>query len=310
MAKCIEVMSDAMKAASTGGVISPTRLMAPLIDETGALALMPGSSVDPAVYGAKLISIHGDNPSRGLPAIQGFIVLFDHETGVPFALVEGSSLTALRTAAASGLATKLLAREDAKSHGIFGAGVQGAAHIDAINMARPDIHEILVWGRSPENVKTFVAEQSTRTGLTIRAAAPQEAGACDVVSTTTASRTPILKGAWLQPCAHINLVGAYTPETREADTDAMVRSKIYVDLMTSAMAEAGDILIPLAERAITKSNIVGEIGQVVAGERAGRETAHEITLYKSLGIVAQDLFAAHAVYKEALRLNVGSTVEL
>ncbi len=310
MATCIDVMADAMKAASTGGVESPARLFTPLIDGSGTLALMPGSIAEPGIFGAKIISILGDNLARELSVIQGFITLFDHGTGTPIALIEGSSVTAIRTAAASGLATKLLAHDAAKTHGIFGTGVQAASHIDAIAAARPNLRDVIVRGRSSEKTAAFVAKHARRTGLNIRqAATAEEAGSCDVVSTTTAATSPILKGAWLQPGAHVNLVGAYTPETREADTDAIIQSKIYVDLMHSALAEAGDLLIPINEGAIAQSAIVGEIGRVVAGERPGRVSETEITLYKSLGIVAQDLFAAHAVYLEALKQNTGTVVE-
>jgi ornithine cyclodeaminase len=310
MAACIDVLDDAMRAASSGAVSMPLRLFTPLADGTGSFGLMPGSMLDPPFFGAKVISLLPGNPAKGLPMVQGYVSLFDHESGKAVALIEGASVTAIRTAAASGLATRVLARKDARTHGIFGTGVQAITHIDAVNCAR-DIAEILVWGRDPEKTRQFAGQQSERVQRDVRATEdPAEAAGCDIVSTVTAATKPILKGDWLRPGCHLNLVGVHTPEAREADSRAIERSRVYVDLMESAMNEAGDILVPMGEGAIDRAHILGEIGQVLAGEVPGRNGDREITLYKSLGIVAQDLFAAAHIYAQALEEGAGIEVDL
>ena len=310
MAACIDVMADAMRSASSGAVSMPLRLFAPLADDSGSLGLMPGSTLDPPFFGAKVISLRFDNPAKGLPAVQGYVSLFEHETGRPVALIEGASITAIRTAAASGLATRELAREDARTHGIFGTGVQAVTHIDAIASCR-NIDRTVVWGRDAEKTGRFAAEQAERTHLAVTATDdPAEAAACDVVSTVTAATEPVLEGRWLHPGTHVNLVGVHTPQAREADTSAILRSRVYVDLMESALNEAGDLLIPIAEGAIELRHILGEIGEVLAGDVPGRTDDSDITLYKSLGIVAQDLFAAARVYARAVAEGAGVEVDL
>ena len=310
MAACIDVMADAMRAASAGAVAMPLRLFTPLADDSGSLGLMPGSTLEPPYFGAKVISLRFDNPAKGLPTVQGYVSLFEHDTGTPVALIEGSSVTAIRTAAASGLATRELARRDARTHGVFGTGVQAVTHIDAVACVR-DIDRVVVWGRDPEKVRRFAAQESARTELEVKATDdPAEAAACDVVSTVTAANEPVLEGEWLRPGCHVNLVGVHTPGAREADTEAVRRARVYVDLMESAMNEAGDLLIPIAEGAIGKAHILGEIGQVLAGAVAGRTGDGDITIYKSLGIVAQDLFAAARIYARALEEGAGVEVDL
>jgi ornithine cyclodeaminase/alanine dehydrogenase-like protein (mu-crystallin family) len=310
MAACIDVMADAMRAASSGAVSMPLRLFTPLADDSGSLGLMPGSTLEPPFFGAKVISLRFDNPAKGLPTVQGYVSLFEHDTGTPAALIEGSSVTAIRTAAASGLATRELARQDARSHGVFGTGVQAVTHIDAVSCVR-DIDRVVVWGRDADRTRRFAAQQAARTRLDVIATDdPAEAAACDVVSTVTAAAQPVLRGAWLRPGAHLNLVGVHTPDAREADTRVIQRSRVYVDLMESAMNEAGDLLIPITEGAIGEAHILGEIGQVLAGALPGRTGDSDITLYKSLGIVAQDLFAAAHIYARALEDGAGIEVDL
>lgn len=311
MADCIGVMQQAMVALSQGQVALPPRVIAPLADGSGLLAVMPGSCRDPAVDGAKLLTLLPGNRTAGRPAIQGVVLLFDHATGTPMALFDGAELTALRTAAVSGLATRLLARTDARSHGILGTGVQARMHIDAIHAARPLVTQVRVWGRDAGRARAFAAEQSTRTGLEIQAVEDAAlAACCDIVSTTTGATQPVLRGAWLREGAHVNLVGAHQPGDREADTATIVRSSVYVDLTQSAMTEAGDLLLPIIEGAFAKERIVGELGQLAAGQIAGRRSEAQITLFKSLGVVAQDLLAAWAVLERAVRAGTGTVMGL
>lgn len=309
MSECVDLMADAMKAASAGDVLVPPRIFMPLIDDSGGFGLMPGSASDPKTYGAKIISLHEDNPAAGRPMIQGFVTLFDHDTGAPVAIIEGGEITGIRTAAASGMATRLLARKNAATHGIFGTGVQAVTHIDAIAVARPGV-ETVIWGRDSDKAGALAEEQGIRTGQIIRVTDdPAEAAACDIVSTVTGSSEPILHGRWIKPGTHINLVGAHSPDTREADSDLIANASIYTDLLESLFNESGDVLIPVDEERIDRNAVKGEIGQLVAGNIAGRTSDDEITVYVSLGVTAQDLFAAHAVFKKAIELDAGTTVE-
>lgn len=310
MSDCIEAMEAAMLAASTGAVALPPRMFTPLIDDSGFLGLMPGSSSELATYGAKIISLHPINPRRGLPAIQGFVALFDHDSGSPIAIIEGAEVTGIRTAAASGLATRLLAREDAGSCGIFGTGVQAVTHIDAMLAVRP-VEKFLVWGRDPVKSAAFADAQSQRTGVSVLPVEdPAEAAACDLVCTVTGSAEPILRGSWTKPGAHINLVGAHTLKTREADSELIAKAALYVDLMESCRNEGGDFMIPLQEGVIGEDAILGEIGQLLQGSIAGRSDDRQTTVYNSLGMTAQDLFAARLVYDKSMKSGIGLTAEL
>ena len=299
MAECIDVMDRAMRAASAGKVDAPERIIAPLADGISYFIVMPGSTTESTVYGAKLVSLHPGNPSRGRPAVQGFVTLFDGITGSPSALIDGAEITRIRTAAASALATRELAREDATTHGILGAGVQAASHMQAIACVR-GIDHVLVWARDYGKAERFAAGQSGRHVFRVTAVEnAEEAAACNIVSVVTNSPQPVLRGAWLQPGTHLNLVGSHEPQHREADTDAVTRAAIYVDSLSGALSEAGDLLIPIAENRLSPEDIIGEIGEVLAGTAPGRQDDRQITLYKSLGMVAQDLFAAEYVLRQA-----------
>jgi ornithine cyclodeaminase len=309
MAECVEVMDQAMRSFSAGDVIIPPRTIAPLADDRSFFILMPGEMQSPPMYGAKIVGLHPDNPGKGRPAVQGFVVLFDSRTGHPVALADGAEITSIRTAAASALATRVLARPHATSHGILGTGVQAASHLDAVCCVRK-IRSVRVWGRDPEKARRFAAQHAARLDISITAVTdPAEASACDVVSVVTNSPEPVLAGSWLQPGAHVNLVGAHEPQDREADTEAVAGSAVYVDSREGALAEAGDILIPIAEGAVTRDHIVGEIGDVLLGSARGREDPRQITLYKSLGLFAQDLFASGFLLEKALEAGKGQTVE-
>lgn len=298
--ECIDVMAEAMAALSNQQILLPLRQISPLADAAGLLVVMPGSTASPPVFGVKVLSLMPGNPHRGRAAIQGFIALFDHATGAPIAMVDGAAVTASRTAAASGLATRVLARVDARSHGIIGSGVQADTHVDAILAARPDIEETLIWGRDPARAIDLAAAAAVRTGRVVRAVVrAEDAAACDVVSTVTAAAEPVLRGHWLRPGAHVNLVGSHSPRAREADTDTIVRAELFVDSRDSALAEAGDVLIPIAEGAVTADHIRAEIGAVVTGQSKGRSDRDAITAYKSLGVFAQDLFAAWRIVENA-----------
>lgn len=294
MSRCIEVMVKAMTAVTRGTVAVPPRIVMPLIDESGYFAVMPGSSAEPLIYGAKLLSLHPRNSDAGYPIIQGFVALFDPRTGAPLALIDGAEITALRTAAASALATRLLARPEARTLGILGYGVQAAYHLESICLVR-EIDEVRVWGRSLQKCLQFVKRHANVKARIEAVPSAADAAACDVVCVVTGAHETVIRGDWLRPGAHVNLVGAHTPTSRESDTALIARSRLYVDSIESAFNEAGDILIPLKEGAIERTHVIGEIGSLLLGKVSGRLTQQEVTVYKSLGVVAQDLLAAHAV---------------
>jgi len=298
----IRVVREAMIAFSRGGVLVPLRSSIP-IEENKSMLFMPGASKELGFYGAKLISLHPENDPQCGPTIQGLIALFEYDTGTPKAIIDGASVTGLRTAAASALATDLLARPDARSLGIFGCGLQAKTHLDAIASIR-DLDQVLVWSRNHDSALAFAEQQSQRTGLAVKAMLdPMAAATCDILCTVTAASEPILKGTWIKPGAHINLVGSHSLSAREADTPLIAQSGVYVDSLASAIAEAGDIMIPVQEGAITQEHILGEIGQLASGDISGRLDDTQITLYKSLGITAQDLFTAAFIYRRYQELN-------
>ena len=313
MSECITVLDQAMRAFSAGDVATPARIIAPLGGTDGSdqdfFILMPGEMKSPACFGAKIVSLHPGNPAQGRPAVQGFVTLFERSSGAPVALMDGARITAIRTAAASALATRELARHDAASHGIFGTGVQAVAHLDAISCVRK-ISKTLVWARDADKARLFAQLQARRTGMTVEAVDdPAEAATCDIISTVTNASQPVVHGEWLVPGAHLNLVGAHEPAHRELDSDGVARSSVYVDSRQGALSEAGDLLIPISEGRFGPQHIIGEIGEVLLGTVPGRTENQQITLYKSLGIVAQDLFAAEHILREALGKAKGQVVE-
>lgn len=295
MPECIEAVEKAMRALSSDGVIAPQRTFAPLGPDAGSVAMMPATSGASGYFALKTLSLLPDNPSKGLPAIQGFIALFDQQTGELSAIVDGASVTAIRTAAASGLATRELSRSDVNTHGILGTGVQAYTHARAILAARPNISKTIIWGRSAEKAAGVANELRAELGCEVMTGSLEEATGCDVVSAVTGSSEPIIQFEYVGAGAHINLVGSHSPQKREADAETIVNSRVYVDLKSAALKEAGDIVIPISEGADPSSFLVGEIGEVLNGDEIGRESQTEITIYKSVGHAAQDLFAASAV---------------
>jgi len=259
----------------------------------------------------KIGLIFKDNVSQGLPLIQALVVVVDAAGGETVAVVEGAYLTALRTGAASGAATDLLARQDVRTVTIFGAGVQGRTQLEAVCAVRA-IQEAWVYDAEPERAAAYADEMSERLALPVRVAAmPSEAvNQAEVICTATTSSSPIFDGADVRPGTHINAVGAHAPQAREIPADTVRRAKVVVDQREACLAEAGDLLIPLREGVITEDHIYAELGEIISGARAGRAEAEEITLFKSVGVAVQDVAAAGAVLAAARRLGLGIEVEL
>jgi ornithine cyclodeaminase len=309
MSECIEVVDGAMRSASNGEAVMPLRDKMAL-PGGGLLGWMPGYMASPDVFGVKLVGVFPENFALGMHSHHGVVVLFETRHGRPFAVVDASEITAIRTAAASAMATRLLAREDASALAIMGYGAQGRQHLESMLCVR-DFTDIRVWGRHGEKAQAFAREWGPRFGVDIRAVddARTAVEGAHVICTVTASPDPILLGDWLEPGQHINAVGTSFPGIRELDTEAVVRSRLYVDLRAGAIAQAGEFQMARDEGAIDESHILGEIGEVALGRVAGRESPSDITLYKSLGLVVQDLASAYHVYENATGRSVGVTAQ-
>ncbi len=317
---CVDVMRDAMIATSEGDVTLPIRQFMPVPGASGKMAIMPGSlgtagEAEQACFGIKLVCKYDRPLINGKPdplgTHVGMVMLFDSVKGVPLAMIEGSSLTAIRTSAASALATQLMAREDASRLAIIGNGEQAARHVDAMMAVRP-ISEIHIWGRDLARASEFAEATAERTGLPAAAhASPEDAAAnADIICTTTSAKEPVLPGSALKPGQHINLVGAAIPTSAEVDSEAVQRSRFVVDYRPAAMAAAGELLNAIEAGVVTEGHIAGEIGEVADGKVVGRTSADEITMYKSLGVAAQDLAAAKAIWAAAEAEGAGQEVDL
>ncbi len=297
MPACIDLMAATQAAISRGEIELPLRSMLQVADGAGYFGVMPGEIGSREVFGAKLVTLFPANPDRGIPTVQGHILLFDRTDGTPLALVEASSVTALRTAAASAAATRVLARQDAATLAVLGCGVLAETHLEAMLAVRP-VRDVRIWARNLEKATAFAERHADREGAEVHAVADaaQAVAGADLVCTVTGSYTPVLEGDWLSPGAHVNLVGAHNPATREADGRVLERGRVYTEITEFALAEAGDLLLAMEEGHFARTDIVGEIGQAIDGQVPGRSSESEITVYKSLGNTAQDLAAAHYVY--------------
>lgn len=313
---CVEEMRKAMMAVSAGATTLPIRQFLPIPGVPGKLALMPGTlgdaaSSEDASFGIKLVCKYERPHGDPLGTHVGMVLLFDSARGVPLAMVEGSSLTAIRTSAASALATDLLARKDASRLAIIGNGEQAMRHVHAMRAVR-EIERVMVWGRDRERAAAFAADVAESTGLAVEIAATTRDAVrgADIICTTTSALEPVLAGADLQPGQHLNLVGSAIATTAEVDHEAVRRSRYYVDYIPAAMAAAGELLKAIEAGHVEANHIIGEIGQVAAGDAPGRGDDEEITCYKSLGVAAQDLAAAQAVWRLALSQGAGMEVDL
>ena len=311
MSECVDAMAGALAALSRGDAQLPLRTMMWLPERKGLLGLMPSYLGEPRCFGLKAISFMPGNMGTEFESHQGAVLLFEAEHGQLLAVMDASSITGIRTAAASGLATRLLARKDAGDLAILGSGVQAASHLEAMSVVR-NLRRVRVWSRDEAQMAAFAEREGRRLGVRIEPSPSAQSAVkgADIVCTTTAARTPVLYGDWLVPGAHVNAVGACFPDTRELDTRAVVRSRFFVDCRESTLNEAGDFLIPRSEGAVTDDHILGEIGEVVLGKVAGRGSDDDVTVFKSLGVAVEDLAAAHHIYKKAVATHRGIQAEL
>lgn len=307
--KCIELMKTALAATSRGDVVQPLRQVIGLPGDGGVLSLMPGALANPRCFGAKIVSVFHGNFAVGRSSHQGVVVLFEPEQGSVVALMDATEITARRTAAVSAVATDHLARRDAGDLAILGYGQQAGIHLAAMLAVRK-LRRIRVWGRSKERAQAFASRESERHGLSVEAASTVTdcVRDADIICTATSAESPVLHGADIGPGAHLNLVGSSIPETAEVDSETLRRARVFVDFREAAFAQGGELLRALGAGDIAPSHVLGEIGDVVLGRVEGRRNDTDITLFKSLGLAAEDLVAADFLLGAARDRGIGSKI--
>jgi ornithine cyclodeaminase len=286
MGTAVDALEEAFRTLDPTGGPLRTHVETP----HGSLLLMP--AFGQAGVGVKLVSLTPANPERGLPFIHASYVLFDAETQAPDAVLDGSALTALRTGAVSGLATRFLSPQDAQRLIVFGAGVQARSHLEAMCAVRR-VTDLVVVSRSRGAAEALVKEGLGR-GLTARLGEPEAVREADLVCTCTTAEEPVFDGSWLPAGVHINAVGAYRPETRELDTESVRRARVVVETREVALAEAGELLIPIREGAIAADHVAADLAETVRGADV-RRSPDDVTLFKSVGMAFEDLVVARAI---------------
>ncbi len=296
--RCIPIVRAAMIAFSRGETRQLLRSIIPLA-EGRMFGIMPGALGERAAFGAKLISVFPDNFAKGIQSHQGLVLMFDPDTGAPVCVAHAGEVTAIRTAAASAVATDALARPDASVMAVLGYGEQAATHIRAIRLVRP-LSEVRVWGRSAEMAQAFAGQMAAETGLTITACPAVEAAVegAQIICTVTSAREPILLDEWVAPGTHVNLVGSSFAGPVEVDNELVVRSRFIADSREGVLAQGAEFLRARSAGLIGDHHIVGEIGEVLDGRVAGRQSADQVTAYKSLGHIVQDLAAVQALMSD------------
>lgn len=311
MGACIEAMAQALAALAQGEALVPLRQVLRLPDGQSAFAAMPASLGRHAAFGLKAISVFPGNHARGLDSHHGAVLLFEPEQGRLLAVLDAAALTAIRTAAVSALATRLLARPAATELALIGTGVQARTHLQALLLVR-GIERVRVYSRDPAHVSAFVEQAARRHGVRVEAArsARQAVDGADIVCTLTSSGAPVVEGDWLAAGAHVNAVGASLPDRRELDSAAVRDARLFVDRRESALHEAGDVLIPIAEGAFGPEHIQGELGELLLGRAIGRSDPRERTVFKSLGLAVEDLAAAQLAHANAGAAGLGTWLDL
>ena len=312
MDRCIDVMAEALAALARQQAVNPLRSILGLPFGGGAaLAVMPGAQVEPPAFGVKVISLFPGNREAGLETHQGVVLLFESEHGQPVAVVDASEVTAIRTAAVSGVATRALAREDAGDLAILGSGTQARTHLEAMLAVRP-VRRVRAWSPNRERLEAFASEAGSRHGIEVEPMDDPRAAveSASLVCTVSGAREPVVRGKWLAAGCHVNAVGSALPTARELDGEAVRRSRLFVDRRESALSESGDILLAMREGAIGEDHIAAELGEVLIGSAQGRTEPDQVTLFKSLGLAVEDVAAARAVLEAARREGAGTTVRL
>ena len=309
--ECIPLMRDALIALAAGNAHQPLRTIIRPPDAKGVMGLMPSYvSGKTAAFGLKAICVFPGNPAQGKDAHQGAVLLFSAETGELLAMMNASAITAIRTAAVSGVATDLLARADACYLAILGAGVQARTHLVAMSDVR-SIKRCRIASRNLRHARKLAEEMKQVCSFPLEAVESVEEAikGSDLLVTATTAAEPIVKREWISPGTHLNLVGSSTPKTREVDSETMAAASLFVDRRESTLNEAGDYLLAVRDGLIGPDHIRAELGEVLKGDQPGRRSPEEITIFKSLGIAVEDLFAAEYLYRKAQQEEMGTWVE-
>lgn len=313
MREAIEAMKMAFGQLSEGNATLPLRSRIDVADREGVTLFMPALLTETDEFALKVVSVFPNNLRRDLPTIHALVVALDPETGQPIAVIEGGTLTAIRTGAGSGAATDLLANPDAKRVAIFGAGVQARTQLEAVCAVR-DIESVSIFSLEPDQSQAFLADAASQSwapsSIEVADNASKSIENADVICTATTSRWPVFDGSKLQPGTHINAIGSFTPTMQEVDSTLVERSLVVVDSREAVLAETGDLIIPIKEGRISEDHIHAELGEIVNGSRPGRTDPDQITFYKSVGVAVQDAAAAGLALRNAERLGLGQVVEL
>jgi len=310
MTDCITAVESAFREFGLGTVAMPTRVSLTLGDKEGWLGLMPAYLAQTKSLSTKIVSVYANNSrSHGLPNVLATVVLNDPETGRVTAIMEGSYLTAMRTGAVSGVATKYLSRRDSRVLGVFGAGVQAKKQVEAICEVR-NIRTVTVYDKDKSRAKEFVdSSESPNLKMSVASNPEEVVRASDIIATATTSTTPVFNGHDVRPGTHINAIGAFTPTTRELDDETISASKIVVDSIDAALAEAGDIILPIGSGVIRREDIWAELGEIITGTKASRTSDVEKTIFKSVGLGIQDAALAKLAFDKAVAMGLGTTFD-
>jgi ornithine cyclodeaminase len=314
MKDAIDATKRAFRLFSEGKTHVPLRTNLPVKENNGQVLFMPAFVGDekPAV-GIKIVSVFVDNPAKGLPAVPSTVLLVDAENGFVKALMNGTVLTQIRTGAASGAATDLLARHDSKVGALFGAGGQAEFQLEAMITART-LEEVRVFDPRIESCRAFIdrikdREPFSRVRLVAAETSDEAVRGADIITAATTARRPVFSADSVKPGAHINGVGSYTPEMQELDPRLLnLAGKIYMDSIDAVLAESADLINPLKEKTFSRDSITGELGELAAGTKPGRASSEEITLFKTVGIAVQDVVAAEEIFRRAEIHKAGKTI--
>lgn len=305
----VDVVAAAFRAYSGGETRTPLRVGVEPPGTDGVLLAMPSAvAAEPQALGAKIVSVFRGNPARGLPTVSSIYVLNDYQTGAPLAIMDGGYLTGIRTAAGSAVATRELARSDARTLGVFGTGVQARFHVETIRRVRR-LERVLVSGSSPVKERAFADWVTATSGLPAEPASREVTSAADIVAACTTSPTSVVVADVVQPGAHVNAVGAFTPNTRELPSALVARARVYVDTRAGALAESGDLLLAVQDGVFQLSDVIGELGEVLLDNVPGRVDASAVTVYKSVGAAFLDAVTARLAYAHAVQMGAGSVYQ-
>lgn len=310
MEECITVMENIFIQLEEDQAFNPLRSAMLIPGENGLLSMMPGYVNKQDIMGIKSVSVYPENANIGLESHQGSVTLFNALNGTPLAIMEAGQITAIRTAAVSGLATRILAKKNSKILAILGSGIQARTHIEAMTTIL-NLEEIRVWSKNKKNAKKLVEEQRKKYAIPFRPfdTVNEAIYNADIICTTTAAVEPILQGKYLMQGVHINAVGSSVRNTRELDGFAIKLSKLYVDKIESTINESGDFLMAKQEGTIDDNHIIGTLGEILTKQKKGRNNINDITLFKSLGLAVEDIATAFFIYDKYVKSNKGNWVE-